>query len=143
MSNEQTNSPDAPETSDTTQTPDTGKAKADTIRALNDRFRQALPEPTDVPGRVMLTSGIRALINTEDEPNVGLPSLFEAIRSFDDFSEDNDPYGEHDFGALDFQGSKIFWKLDYYAPGMLQGSEDPADIEKTVRVLTVMLAEEY
>lgn len=137
MSEEQTNASHEPNTSET------GTTQADSIRSLNDRFRQALPAPTDVPGRVMLTSGVQALINTEDAPNAGLPSLFEAIRSFDDFSEDNDPYGEHDFGALDFQGSKIFWKLDYYAPGMMQGSEDPADVEKTIRVLTVMLAEEY
>ena len=117
--------------------------KSKTIRELNDRFRQNAPDTSGVPGRVMLTSGIQALTNTEAEPGMHMPKLFEAIRSFDDFSSDNDPYGEHDFGALDFEGARVFWKLDYYSPDMMHGSEDPTDIDKTVRVLTIMLAEEY
>ena len=59
------------------------------------------------------------------------------------FLKDNDPHGEHDFGALEYLGQNLFWKIDYYAPDMLHGSEDPSDIAKTVRVLTIMLASEY
>ena len=46
---------------------------------------------------------------------------------FKAFTADNDPCGEHDFGAFDHQGQRIFWKIDYYAPDMEHGSEDPAD----------------
>jgi Protein of unknown function (DUF3768) len=57
------------------------------------------------------------------------------------------PYGEHDFGAFTFdhegESLRIFWKIDYYAPDLLHGSEDPADPAQTIRVLTIMLAEEY
>lgn len=55
----------------------------------------------------------------------------------------NDPHGEHDFGSVEFLGRKFFWKLDYYDAAMEFGSDDPADLAKTTRVLTVMLAEEY
>lgn len=117
--------------------------KTTIIRKLNDRFRKAIPTASDVPGRVMLTQGIQHLTDDEAEPGKHLPSLFKAIREFDAFDEDNDPHHEHDFGALEFNGSKVFFKIDYYALDLMHGSENPADPEQTIRVLTVMLAEEY
>ncbi len=62
---------------------------------------------------------------------------------FDSFTEDNDPHGKHDFGAFEHEGKRVFWKIDYYAPDMEHGSENPADPKQTVRVLTIMLASEY
>lgn len=38
---------------------------------------------------------------------------------------------------------KIFWKINYYAPDLEQGSHDPSDPEKIFRVLTIMEAREY
>ena len=118
-------------------------SKAEAIRSLNDRFRTNIPNATDVPGRVMLTQGIRQLADGDAEPGKLLPHLFKAVREFDDFSEDNDPHHEHDFGALEFEGEKVFWKIDYYAMDLQHGSEDPSDTAKTMRVLTIMLASEY
>jgi hypothetical protein len=54
-----------------------------------------------------------------------------------------DPYGEHDFGNFEVAGQKFFFKIDYYDPNLEFGSEDPGDPQKTTRVLTIMLAEEY
>ena len=31
--------------------------------------------------------------------------------TFDDFSEENDPHGEHDFGSFELCGRKFFWKI--------------------------------
>jgi hypothetical protein len=59
------------------------------------------------------------------------------------FSPDNDPYGEHDFGAFCEGRDRCFWKIDYYDFTMTAGSPDPTDPQKTTRVLTILLATEY
>ncbi|CAN0590562.1 unnamed protein product [Laminaria digitata] len=63
--------------------------------------------------------------------------------SFDVFTEDNDPHGEHDFGAFEVADQKIFWKIDYFDLALSGYSPDPANRDVTHRVLTIMLASEY
>ena len=65
------------------------------------------------------------------------------MAKFSEFSADNDPHDEHDFGSFDLVGRKFFWKIDCYDKELLNGSEDPGDPERTTRVLTLMLACEY
>ncbi|MFA6180326.1 MAG: DUF3768 domain-containing protein [Candidatus Methylopumilus sp.] len=102
------------------------------IAALNDRFRQ-----TYWGGKVMTTSGVNEL--SEDTS----AAVFAAVMHYDNFTEDNDPYGEHDFGKVVVEGQDFFWKIDYYDHTMNFGSENPADPAITTRVLTIMLASEY
>jgi hypothetical protein len=102
------------------------------IGFLNDNFRSTL-----IGGTVLITRGIAAL------PDKDQSDIIEKVRTFDAFTEDNDPYREHDFGSFTHKGCKVFWKIDYYDPSMTYGSEDPSDNQKTIRVLTIMLAEEY
>ncbi len=59
------------------------------------------------------------------------------------FTEDNDPYGEHDFGSIERNDEKYFWKVSYYDQNYEYGSEDPADTTLTRRVLTLMHSSEY
>lgn len=102
------------------------------IRTLNDTFRQ-----TGLGGRQLITPGISEM---------GVASIMELhrlIADFDNFSEDNDPYHEHDFGSITFQGQTVFWKIDYYDRALTAGSPDPSDPDVTTRVLTIMLAQEY
>lgn len=109
-----------------------------TIAALNDAFRTVAEFPSwPLGGRVLITSGINALAPRERQ------QIVAAVRDFSDFGEDNDPHGEHDFGAVEVAGHRCFWKIDYYDPTIEFGSDDPTDPEKTTRVLTIMLAEEY
>lgn len=103
------------------------------IRELNDRFRTTL-----TGGKVYMTAGIDAL-----DPDIKAAAL-QQVRSFTDFTGDNDPYGEHDFGAFELGGQRLFWKIDYFDkrdPDL--GAEDPSDATTTERVLTLMLADEY
>ena len=108
---------------------------AERIAQLNDLCRTAM----GVAGRLVQTAGISAL------PPQVQSAIREQVERFSDFSPDNDPHGERDFGAFTVQGvpEKIFWKIDYYAPDLMHGSENPGDPHQTVRVLTLMLASEY
>ena len=102
------------------------------IAQQNDLLRTTL-----LTGRVVVTEGILAL------PESTRTEIVAKVRTFDDFSLDNDPYGEHDFGTVEVDGIRAFWKIDYYDRAMKMGSDDPADPAKTCRVLTIMLASEY
>ena len=103
------------------------------IRALNDAWRRCRRGH----GRTFIAAGLHA------QGPAFVAKVMALVRSFEDFTPDNDPWGEHDFGALTVEGRKVFWKIDYYDPTLTMGSEDPSDESKTCRVLTVMLAEDY
>ena len=102
------------------------------IRRLNDQFRQ-----TFKGGAVVITAGIAALDEATRQ------RIFAAVQTFDAFDEDNDPWHEHDFGAVEVDGQRVFFKLAYYDLTRAMHSEDPADPTKTERVMTIMLADEY
>lgn len=102
------------------------------IRILNDTLRS-----TFWNGKVMLTQGVSCL------PPEEKVTLLTAVRTFDAFTEGNDPHGEHDFGSVDQGGVRYFWKIDYYDTACEMGSPDPADPAVTTRVLTIMRADEY
>ncbi len=106
---------------------------ASKIAALNDEFRRT----GRGSGRIMMTAGIQAL------GEAGVNEVLAKIRAFNTFTKDNDPYGEHDFGKIEHNGNKIFFKFDYYDRHMQYASPDPADVSKTCRILTIMLADEY
>ena len=98
------------------------------IRLNNDVFRK-----TFTGGSVILTDGVQSSEN--------LDKILNAVKTFDDFNEDN----EHDFGAVMVEGDKYFWKIDYYENekceyGFFFEDEKP---DKVFRVLTIMLADEY
>jgi hypothetical protein len=102
------------------------------IRQLNDSFRQ-----TGLGGTLMITRGMH------DLGELPLSKITFAIANFSNFTVDNDPYEEHDFGAVERANHKVFWKIDYYDATMTFGSPDASDPSVTLRVLTIMLAEEY
>lgn len=73
------------------------------IQEFNDRFRKG---DATVPGTFVLTNAAQALL---DETGESEKALAAVVQNFDDFTEENDPYGEHDFGKKDKQAMKIVW----------------------------------
>lgn len=102
--------------------------RAEKIAALNDAAR----------GNAFNYMATRGIVSLEQAV---ISDIFIAVQGFRDFTEKNDPHGEHDFGSLTVAGNKVFWKIDYYKRD-LSGWCDPLSPECR-RVLTVMLAEEY
>lgn len=102
------------------------------IKRLNDTFRKSFHG-----GRVVLTVGIQSM------PADDRSELLKQVQKFDNFTEDNDPYGEHDFGAISFKNDTYFWKIDYYDTDYNYLSPDASDPNVTNRVLTIMRGDEY
>jgi hypothetical protein len=83
------------------------------IRRLNDMTRT---QPEIVNATWVTTQGVLHVLNgdsAQDDAVFPAPARVAALRSaiatFSDWSEDNDPYGEHDFGAFDlFRSAALF-----------------------------------
>jgi len=81
--------------------------------------------------RVVMKEGVALSPDREE--------VLSAVRSFSSkqFTLGNDPHGEHDFGEVDVNGTRYFWKFDYYDDSYEYFQEDGN------RVLTIMRADEY
>jgi hypothetical protein len=99
------------------------------IRALNDELRRRL-----IGGMAVITPGIAAL------GQEAVARIVKTIEVYDDFCHANDPHEEHDFGAFEAEGNRIFFKIDLYEePEVKSPNGEPV----VTRMLTIMLAEEY
>jgi hypothetical protein len=85
------------------------------IRALNDELRQNF-----AGGIAVMTPGIAAL-GAE-----AVARIVKTVAVFDDFCHANDPHEEHDFGAFDADGHRVFFKIDYYDKTLTYHSPRPS-----------------
>lgn len=97
------------------------------IRDGNDRLRQ-----TFQGGKVLMTCGVQS--------SGLMAEVLEQVRTFNTFTNDNDPHGEHDYGGFDCGGTRFFWKIDYY-DAQLEFFKSP--LEGGQRVLTIGKMDEY
>lgn len=102
------------------------------IRHLNDQLRIH-----GQGGMIVCTKGI---LNLETDV---IAAIGDVVRSFDGFSEDNDPHGEHDCAMVSIDGYEIIFKIDYFDVTLSHHSPDASDPTVTKRIMTIMLAEEY
>ena len=115
------------------------------IAAQNDAFRHALPfrvpgtaELDGLRGRVLFTQAVAARGSL-----FGVQCLL-AVAAHRTFDPENDPNGWHDFGAVEVEGTRVWFKIDLYDAGdMTHGSEAPGDPARTYRVLTVLFPSDW
>lgn len=105
------------------------------IRILNDRLRC---EHDFSLGRWVVTRGVN------DKGLLFVQRACRAVKEFTAFNRDNDPHGEHDAAFVEVDGERVMFKIDVFADQKFQhGSEHPGDPQRSYRILTVLLAEEY
>lgn len=102
------------------------------VRALNDDLRV-----NGRGGQILTTLGVDGLAHDKKRQAI------DAVRSYNSFSEDNDPYGEHDFGEVEIDTTSVMFKIDYYDLSGRFRSPDPADTAVTMRIMTIMLSDDY
>lgn len=109
------------------------------VGQANNRFREQALRGNPGHHRILATTGIRAL-----GPDA-VQELLHKVLSFkeEDFRESFEPWGDRDFLSLEHHGQKIYGKIDTFDPSLEFMSPDPADDLVTIRVLTIMLADEY
>lgn len=105
------------------------------IAKLNDEFRADCFH--NEYKMAVLTAGVNAL------PTLTQLKAIDRTMSYNDFTPENDPWDEHDFGIVYADGYKFFWKIDYYDNKLEYMSVNPANTKRTVRCLTLMLQEEW
>lgn len=115
--------------------------EAAVIAAQNDAFRRSIlgtTHVTDAPqGQFVMTRGVAEL-----GPDARL-ELTRRVAAFDAFSTDSDPYGWHEMGVIELDGTTVWFKLDLYDVDYQYGSPEPSDPKQTRRVLTLLLPSEY
>ena len=115
--------------------------KAKLIAEHNDRFRNTWGADFTIPGQIVMTRAVAAL------SPAWMVRLMQAIQQFSDFNEDNDPYGDHSFGAVEItvggETKTIWFKIDLYEENLEYGAEDPPDLEQTKRVMTILFPSDY
>ena len=62
---------------------------------------------------------------------------FKRIQAYSKFA----PNGQHDAGVIIMAKQSILWRIEYRAPDMKARSRDPADPNRTIRVLIVEVSE--
>jgi hypothetical protein len=109
------------------------------IRELNDALRTC----SDPIGALMMNGQLVITRGIASRGNEFIAKAIAAVRAFNNFTPNNDPFGEHDFAFLDVDGERIFFKVDYFDRDLQYHSPDASDPAVTRRVLTIALAEEY
>lgn len=119
------------------------RPKAEQIKNIKSKPIHAIAIHNDqlrkhhIGGRIMMSKDISNLHSAR------IHMIMKQIADFSNFNSSNDPYEERDCAILEIDNLSIMWKIDYYDETLDGHSPDPSNPDVTVRIMTVMLAEEY
>lgn len=85
--------------------------------------------------------GLNVVLTTRAAKLPDLEELLRSVRTYNDFTEKNDPYKAHDMGFFEWRGERVIWKIDYFNE-RLEHFKDPLSFD-CKRLITIMLAKEY
>ena len=102
------------------------------IAVLNDMLRHS-----QLTGQVILSDAVQSL-NSKMRNRI-----LKGVKNYNAFAPQGDTQKERDFGAFECGDYDIFWVIDCYDKNSYYLSDNPADLNRTNRVLRVMLTEEY
>lgn len=128
-------------------TPQLTNLHSEAIARLNDAVRFG----HDPRARITITRGVADLLDTTaNSPSAAAQGLVNQARLMRQIAQapidpEDDPNGEQDFGTVTFMSVRLLWEIDAYADDgtFAPGSEAPWDAAVTIRVLTIMRADEY
>jgi len=116
----------------------TTSRRAEQIARLNDRARMGF----DRTARIVTTAGLLAELAPGDDPRQRIMAQARIMRAVREctFGADSP---ERDMSWFEIDGHRAMLKVDYYDESLAWGSPDPTDASITIRVLTIMLTNEY
>jgi len=110
------------------------------IRKQNDEARReivVLSKKNRVPCKVLFSARLKRLGREQ------MMLIRQVVASQNIIQNQFDFHSEHDFGLVKYEMDQLIWKIDYVSKKTGFSAEDPADLEDTVRLLSIMYDYEY
>jgi len=111
---------------------------AEVVAFENDLFRKRTP---GLKGKYYFSEGVQAMLESVEDKTAATEKLFQLLADSSEFTKDNDPYGERDFGVFYYDDKKLWFKIDYMDPQTGYWS-DPKTTNP-FRILTILFPSEY
>ena len=105
-------------------------ANSHSIAVRNDYLRSFLPMMPN-PHKLILSAHVSQLTRGE------MFEIISLVKRFTNFTNENDPYKERDFGRVVFCDEVFLWKFDYFDESFTSFQENG------IRALTIMHESEY